>query len=260
MKNSIFVLFAAYISSLFGQTGDSSYQAYFDYMQKYPDSLGIKGSYENGEIELIFDEKEMDEAGKKVGRKVGVVADDRYWLWLNDAVRFPNGKTGVYGRLMWKTALEGPSGVAVVPVLGSGKIKLNLNYRHATRSWEYELPRGVINQGEDPEKAAMRELKEETGLIPSEVHFLGEMTPDTGMTRALVHLYLGKVSEEEEATPEESEAIAAVEAFTLEELKEGFRKGYMTTLISGKETQVPLRDPFLAMALFQAEIRNLIVN
>ncbi len=77
--------------------------------------------------------------------EVGVVREDQYWIWLRDAVYFPKGVPVTYDRLIWKSELKSNSpGVAVLPILPSGHVVLNLNYRHATKSWELELPRGGI--------------------------------------------------------------------------------------------------------------------
>jgi ADP-ribose pyrophosphatase len=227
------------------------YSDYFNLLEKHP-LLGPLGDYKKGEIEIVTDPLKMDEIASQTGRKVGVIYKDKFWIWLNDAVKFPNGKTGVYGRLMWVKSLTGAPGVAVMPILPNGKIVLNLNYRHATRSWEFELPRGVINEGETPDLAAAREAKEETGLILDELNYLGEIAPDTGMTNTIAKVYLAKVKEKGIATPEDSEAIEGIYAFTFDELKEGFIKGYL--LNDGH--QIPLRDPFLSFALFQAILRH----
>lgn len=229
---------------------------YLQYLEKYPQTLGPMASYQKGEIEIILDKAKMIEIEHTFQRKVGIVAEDKYWIWLNDAVRFPNGTYGIYGRLIWRCSLDGPAGVAILPVLPNGKIALNRNFRHATRSWEYELPRGALNSNETPENAARRELKEETGLIADHVDCLGYMHPDSGMTNTSAPVYLVQVFKKENATPEDSEAIASIDAFTIEELKEGFRQGYLMANIDGKQTKVNLQDPFLAFALLQWELRK----
>ncbi|PCI75598.1 hypothetical protein COB21_05500, partial [Candidatus Aerophobetes bacterium] len=117
---------------------------YFKYLDQYPATLGPDGSYQEGEIEIIRDREKMLEIQASTNRMVGLVAEDNYWIWLNDAVRFPGGNYGVYGRIIWKCGLESIPGIAVLPLLPNGKIALNRNYRHATRSWEYELPRGCV--------------------------------------------------------------------------------------------------------------------
>lgn len=229
---------------------------YLEYLKHYPLTLGPDASYRNGEIEIIRDEKQMIEIQNQTNRTVGIVAEDNYWIWINDAVRFPNGTQGVYGRVIWRRSLEGIAGVAVMPLLPNGKIALNRNFRHATRSWEYELPRGGLSDSEAPEQAALREMKEETGLLASKIEFLGYMNPDSGMTNTVVPVYLAQVSERDSATPEDSEAIASVDAFTVAELKQGFLNGYLTTEISGESVRINLRDPFLSFALLQWEIRQ----
>jgi len=48
-----------------------------------------RGSTGEGEIEILTDPEKMAAIEKKMGREVGVVSRDKYWLWINDAVRFP---------------------------------------------------------------------------------------------------------------------------------------------------------------------------
>lgn len=232
--------------------------SYFSYLDKYPQTLLPIGDATLGEIEIILDKKKMCELQQKTGRKIGVIAEDNYWLWINDAVKFPNGKEGVYGRLLWRQSLTGPTGVAVMAILPNGKIVLNRNFRHATRSWEYELPRGGRNANESIESAAIREVKEETGMLIDQLHLLGQIATDSGITNSVAPVFLARVVAEEESQPDDSEAIAAIVAFSLEELKKGFLDGFLTLKINGETQKIPLRDPFLAFALFQADLRSLL--
>ncbi|HEY5260189.1 MAG TPA: NUDIX hydrolase, partial [Rhabdochlamydiaceae bacterium] len=161
--------------------------------------------------------------------------------------------------LIWKSELKrGFPGVAVLPVLPSGRIVLNLNYRHATRSWELELPRGVAGTQETMEAAASRELKEETGMVASSLILLGRIAPDSGALSSVIPVFLGKVSEQTESDTEYSEAIAAALTFTKEELRQGLIQGFLEVSVEGKKQQVPLRDGFLTFALYQAELRKLL--
>ena len=81
---------------------DSSKTAYFDYFKNYPHLFAPIGRVEEGEIEIILDEELISLIEEKTGRTVGVMAEDSYWLWVNDAVKFPNGSYGVYGRFLQK--------------------------------------------------------------------------------------------------------------------------------------------------------------
>jgi ADP-ribose pyrophosphatase len=148
---------------------------------------------------------------------------------------------------MWQQALRGLTGVAVMVVLPDGRIVLNRNYRHATRSWEYELPRGASEPGETIEAVALREVKEETGMVIDQLILLGEIAPDTGMVNAVVPVVMAKLMSQEEAAPEDSEAIAGIEAFTVKELKQGYIEGYL--IRNGKKS--PCATPFWLLPFFR---------
>lgn len=203
--------------------------------------------------------KGFSEADALEFSRIGVVREDQYLIWLRDAVYFPNKVPGTYDRFIWKGELKNNApGVAVLPVLPSGQIVLNLNYRHATRSWELELPRGGILPDETTESAALRELKEETGCIASSITFLGNMAPDSGILSSVTPVFIGKIATQEESTPEYSEAIAGLIALTKEEIKEGLIQGFLELSVKGEKRQIPIRDSFLTFALLQAELRNLL--
>lgn len=257
----LFISCSALFLSLFGfvfanETTQASLDRYFEYLDRYEKAIGPLGDAEKGEIEILRDINKIQEIQKSTGRQVGIVAEDNYWIWINDAVKFSNGKYGVYGRVLWRKSLTGMPGIAVMPILPNGKIALNRNYRHATRSWEYELPRGGVEGNETHEEAAKREVKEETGMIIDKLFLLGMMAPDTGLTNTIVPIYLAKVAQQGSSQPEDSEAIAAIEAFTIEEIKTGYLHGFLLTEIDGKECKVYLRDPFLSFALFQIALRK----
>ncbi len=227
---------------------------YFDYLTMT--TSGSLGDFQNGEIQIVDDPIKMKEIEEQTKRKVGIVAEDKYWIWLNDAVRFPNGNYGVYGRILWRSSLRGPAGVVVVPMLPDGRIALNRNFRHATRSWEYELPRGGIEANETPEQAALRELKEETGLISNELKLLGDVCPDSGTVNTVGPVYLAVICDRQLSEKEESEAIESIDFYSLEEIKEGFRNGFLYAEKEGKRQKIYVRDPFLSFALLQMDVKG----
>lgn len=57
-------------------------------------------------------------------------------------------------------------GVVIYPILKNepNKIIMIKQYRYPLDDYLYELPAGLIDEGESPEVAAIRELKEETGF------------------------------------------------------------------------------------------------
>jgi ADP-ribose pyrophosphatase len=256
------------------QERSSSLGQYLKLFKDYPGTLGSLGKWQQGEIEITLNpeqikrienqtrlrliSKGVQEADAERWSSVGVVAEDNYWIWIRDAVIFPSGVYGTYDRMLWKSGLGGPPGVAILPLLSTKKIVVNINYRHATRSWEIEIPRGQRKEGESLERAAARELKEETGYLMTKCVALGTMAPDTGTQTSLVPVFCGEVSHSGETAKEYSEAIVLNPAFSKEEIKQGFARGYMEVLIRGEIVKVQCRDPFLTYALLQAEMKGLL--
>lgn len=252
--------------------GSDALQNYFSSLQQLNRP---NGNFHEGEIEIVTNPSEISQIQQKQENRllmqgfskkeanefnqVGIVAEDQYLIWLRDAVYFPLGFSGTYDRILWKNEFKSKyPGVAVLPVLPTGEIALILTYRHATRSWELEIPRGGLVQNETVGEAALRELNEETGLQAASLVFLGEVAVDSGILSSIVPVFLGKIISKEEASPESHEAITDVVYVTKEELKEGLLKGFLEVFIYEKKKQVPLRDAFLTFALLQAELRQLL--
>jgi ADP-ribose pyrophosphatase len=249
----------------------SGQDRYFSYMEKLSQP---NGNFRDGEIEIVVSPEEIAQVQKvqetrllKKGfsaeeaaefSRVGVVNEDQYWIWLRDAVYFPKGIPGTYDRLIWKSELRKKHpGVAILPVLPSHEVVLVLHFRHATRSWELELPRGGLEAKETEEEAALRELKEETGFCASSVTLLGEMAIDTGVLSSVIPVFLAKVAGEEFSKLEYSEAIAKSVRLSKEELYEGLAQGFLEVSLNGEKKRAFLRDPFLTFGLIQAQIKSL---
>ena len=66
-----------------------------------------------------------------------------------------------------RTGENKPEGIVIYPLMADdpSKIVLIRQYRYPIGDYLYELPAGLIDDGESEEEAAIREMKEETGLI-----------------------------------------------------------------------------------------------
>ncbi|MGW1540540.1 NUDIX hydrolase [Streptomyces sp. NPDC002309] len=145
-------------------------------------------------IEILFSPDEIEAARRSVGagvdEPVGVVYADRFVTIVRDAVRFPGGELGLYLRLVPTSATPG---AVILPITGSGQVVLVEHYRHATRAWHWEAPRGMGSPDTSAAASAARELHEEIGAHAKELISLGELHPDSGILGSQVELYAARI-------------------------------------------------------------------
>jgi ADP-ribose pyrophosphatase len=171
--------------------------------------------------------------------EVGVAFRDQYVLLLRDAVRFADGSLGTYIRTV--APQNSFQGVAILPVWRR-QVLLIRHFRHATRAWHLEIPRG-IGTAPDAEVTARRELAEEIGASGIKIRGLGETYPDTGAGSSAVALFYAEV--DSYGTPEIHEGITAILPTPLAEFERMIADG-------------ELSDGFLLAAYARAKARNLI--
>src|SRR5262249_39219655 len=84
-------------------------------------------------------------------------------------------------------AIEQPDYISIVALPRAGKIPIVRQYRPALEAYSWELPAGLVGQGEDPAEGCRRELLEETGFRARAVHALGENSACTGRLNNRIH-------------------------------------------------------------------------
>ncbi len=123
-----------------------------------------------------------------------------------------------------------PGAVVVIPILDSGKLLFERQFRYPLRRVFLEFPAGKIDPGEDIRTTGQRELLEETGYAANEWRHLGVMHPVIGYSNEKIEIFvargLQRVSEQNLDQGEFLEMLtldldAAVEAVRNGEITDG---------------------------------------
>ena len=112
--------------------------------------------------------------------------DGRILHVRKDTVELPNGAQS------FREVVDHPGGVCVLALDDEGRVLLVRQFRYPYEKVLTEIPAGKLEYGEDPEKAALRELREETGAVPGKFRSLGELYPSPGYCGEIIRLYLAQ--------------------------------------------------------------------
>ena len=137
-------------------------------------------------------------------------------LRCDDAV-LPDGKP-------CKREIVEHSGGACVLAQTDRGIALVRQFRYAYHEEIYEIPAGKLNLGEDPMKAAARELSEETGLIAGQLKLLTVLYPTPGYTNEKIYIYEAEGLERGQEHLDEGEFLD-VEYFSEQEVLSMIKDG-----------------------------------
>src|SRR5512134_3707153 len=85
-----------------------------------------------------------------------------------------------------------PGAAAIVALDDRNEVILIHQFRHAAGGFIWELPAGVLHDGEKPMDCAARELREETGFVAGELVSLGSILTTPGFCDERIHLFLAR--------------------------------------------------------------------
>jgi 8-oxo-dGTP pyrophosphatase MutT (NUDIX family) len=120
------------------------------------------------------------------------------WTFLNSKISFKNNvlsieeKTYFFNKScssMPFTVINTKDWVLVIPKMRNGNFLIVEQFRIAADSVTLEFPGGAIDKNEDKLTGALRELREETGLKPAQIEFLGTIKPNPAILSNSCHIF-----------------------------------------------------------------------
>jgi ADP-ribose diphosphatase len=226
-----------------------------DYQERYRSLLSARPALAQnlpGGIEIVTDPAEIARieavmadrfAAKRLPRewaRAGVFYEDPYLMVLRDAVIFSDGQPGLYHRAIGRH--DGPTGVAI---LGKyrGDVILVRHFRHPTRAWHLEIPRGAIAGDENATQMAHVEISEEIGGTISSMTQMGLLHGASAFMRHRVVLVYAEFAAL--GTPALGEGVSDIVSVAPAKLEQLIRDSEIT-------------DSFTVAAAYHARLRGLL--
>jgi ADP-ribose pyrophosphatase len=86
--------------------------------------------------------------------------------------------------------IDAPDWVNVLALTPDHRLVMVNQFRYGIDAFSWEIPGGMIDAGEDPVAAAVRELQEETGYVGTSARLLGSVNPNPAIMNNRCHLVL----------------------------------------------------------------------
>lgn len=139
-----------------------------------------------------------------------------------DRVRLPNGAEST------REYVRHQGAVVVIPLLDSGKMLFERQFRYPLGRALIEFPAGKIDPGESVDVTARRELLEETGFSASDWRHLGVMHPCVGYSDERIEIFFARGLERQGAQNLDHGELLDVLELSLDEAVAGVRNGDIT--------------------------------
>lgn len=125
-------------------------------------------------------------------------------------------------KILQRDLIEHEPAVAVIALDEHNKILFVQQYRRAIDKILLEIPAGIMDKGEEPLDAAIRELDEETGYRAKTFTSLGGCYSTPGFCNEYIHFFLARDLYDGHLVPDEDEEIDLVRLTEEEVLEKMF--------------------------------------
>lgn len=151
------------------------------------------------------------------------------WLSVRkDAYKTPDGEVvdDFY-------VVERPDFVVIIPLTIEEKFVLVEQYRHGLEREIMNFPMGFINEGEEPIRAAARELLEETGFSGGNLEFIGNFFLAPPIMKTVAHVFFANgVIHSGKSNNEEPAEISNVVLVNQSQIEKFIETGKLNDLVS----------------------------
>jgi ADP-ribose pyrophosphatase len=137
----------------------------------------------------------------------------------------PDGKTATRAIFL----AESKKAAGVIAITKDYKVIVARQFRPGPEKIMDEIPGGYVEENEEPEQAARRELMEETGYTAGEMTFLGEFGRDAYMNGRW-HYYLAKDCMKSNKQQLDHDEFVTIELLSIQEFIDGAKNDHMTDM------------------------------
>ena len=124
----------------------------------------------------------MDLEEKKLSSRL--IYDGRIIHLYEDQVTLPGGAVAP------REYVKHIGAVCVLALTDEGEVIMERQYRYPMGRVLVEIPAGKLDSAdEDPREAALRELREETGVIPREITYIGEYLSSPAILSERIYMF-----------------------------------------------------------------------
>lgn len=147
-------------------------------------------------MDIKLDEKQLTST---------LIFDGKVVHLYKDTVELPNGEPAV------REVIRHIGAVAVLPLDENGDVIFVKQFRYPFSEVLLEIPAGKLDsKNEDHVEAALRELREETGVTCEELTYIGDLYPSVAILDEVIHMYCAQGLSYGECSPDDDEFLNVV--------------------------------------------------